>query len=80
MASDWQNDTAPFIATKEVPDIKEGDIIDIVFQCKTTDANKALSNASITYSTISSNAITLYAYGTKPTVDLDVVFIKRGVL
>lgn len=78
----WSGSTAPYTITIPVTGATTTNIIEVVPNYDTiTDAQlTALKSAQIDKITQTTGNITLYAYGTKPTVDIPIKTILRGDL
>lgn len=78
-ASDWSGNTAPYVNTVSVVGVTDTNVIDVGLASYASDdqvtATMAAAIAKITQTT---GSITLYSYGTKPTIDIPLTVVIRN--
>lgn len=80
-ANEWIGDIAPYTNSVSVIGVNADNFIEVLAPSSITDEQyEAFSSANITKVTQSDGSITLYAYGTKPVIDLPITVIIRGDL
>lgn len=79
-ASSWTGSAAPYSITVTVSGITTtNDVIVTPSSSLTVAQEKAMVEARITNGTQAANSLTLKAYGKKPTIDLPIVVLIKGV-
>jgi len=79
-ASDWQGESAPYHNTFSVVGVTDTtDVIVIPKTVLTVEQEKAMSKAKILTGHQGYNNVGLFAYGKKPTIDLPITVIIKGV-
>ena len=79
-ASKWQGDSAPYNNTFGVDGITAtNDVIVIPKRGITVEQEKAMSKAKIITGVQNDRNLNLFAYGKKPTIDLPITIIIKGV-
>lgn len=75
----WAGTTAPYSYTLSLTGVTTTNVIEVIPQSSITTAQEeSLALARISNGTQTTDSITLLAYGTKPTIDIPIIFIIRG--
>lgn len=80
VSTEWAGDKAPYTNTISVDGVTASNIIDVgLASFASDDQVKATTEASICKVTQADGSITLYAYGSKPSIDIPVTVVIRDV-
>ena len=79
LADAWSDNVAPYINILTVSGVTADSLVEVMVPDDITDEQlEAYRNANIEKCLLSLGRIDLYAYGTKPTIDLPLLIIIRG--
>lgn len=80
LAANWQGTSVPFTYALSVPGVTATSNQDITYnQNATKEQIEACQGANIVQGVQALNTINLRAFGTKPTVNIPIVIVKRGI-
>ena len=80
LAANWQGTSVPFTYALSVPEVTATSNQDITYNPNATQAQiESCQGANIVQGVQALNTINLRAFGTKPTVDIPIVIVKRGI-
>lgn len=79
-AANWAGSGTPYTYTINNTSLVNSSLCDLLFNPSTNETIDALSNAKIAGYKLERGKITIYAWGDKPTIDLNASLIIRGCL
>lgn len=80
LAANWQGTSVPFTYALSVPGVTATSNQDITYNPNATQEQiEGCQGANIVQGVQALNTINLRAFGTKPTVDIPIVIVKRGI-
>ena len=77
-SSGWVGDSVPYSYVISDENIVADNICDLIFNPNTQQLIDALSDAEISGYTQSTGKITIYSWGTKPSIDIPITLVVRG--
>lgn len=79
VASEWTGNEAPYLNTFNLPDLGESKLYEVIVPTEATPEEiAAMQSGQIINGYNDATSITMKAWGSKPTVDINVYVIERG--
>ena len=77
-SNNWTGESVPYSYVISDENITENNICDLIFNPNSQQLVDALSDAEISGYTQELGKITIYSWGTKPSIDIPITLVVRG--